>query len=93
MLLHFVMIFWPLLLASPFVFLIKKVRKTSVLRVAALIVVCGSYVMLLFAVPAVIGAWIMVAADNPANSFVTNVIDRDQMFAGIQFPKGSTKKG
>jgi hypothetical protein len=78
-----------LLLASPFVFLIRKVRKTIALRVAALAVVVGSY---LVAVPAVIGAWIMVVADNPANHFVTNVIDQDQMFAGIRFPKGSTVK-
>jgi hypothetical protein len=88
MLLGFILIFWPLLLASPFVFLIKEVRKTIALRVAALTVVGGSYFLLLLAAPAVIGAWIMSVADNPAP--VTNVIDRDQVIAGIRFPKGST---
>ncbi len=89
-LLHFVIISWPLLLASPLVFLIRKVREQVGLRVAALTVVAGSYLLLLMAGPAVMALWMIVQAGNPANNFVTNLIDGDQMFAGIRFPDGST---
>lgn len=91
MLLKFVLISWPFLLASPLVFLIGKVRNKIALRVTAIMVVCGSYLMLLMiAVPAFIGAWTMAVADDPATNFVAIVIDQDQMFGGIRFPKGST---
>lgn len=90
-LLQFVMIVGPLLLASPSVFLIRQVRERAGLRVAALTVVGGSYLLLLLvAVPAIVGGWIMLEADNPANNFVSHVIDRDQMFGRIRFPEGST---
>jgi hypothetical protein len=77
----------PLLLGSPLVFLISEVRKRTVLRLAALAIVGGCYLMLVFeVVPAIIAGAVMVVADRPTRDFVIN---RDQTLAGIRFPKGS----
>ena len=87
---YFLLICSPVLLLSPLVFLVRKVRKRSVLCVAALAIVFGSYGILLFAVvPPLLAGWIMFVADNPANNFHEVVLKEDQTLAGVRFPKGS----
>lgn len=79
--------FWPLLLGSPLVFLIREVRTRTVLRAAAGTVVAGSYLILFsVAVPALFAVIMLSGLDNPTNDFVIN---QDRTFAGIRFPKGS----
>jgi hypothetical protein len=80
----------PLLLVSPLVFLITEVRRRPALRVAAGTIVTGSYFLLLAAAgPFFISMLIMSLAgmSHPIND---SVINQDQTFAGILFPKGST---
>ena len=75
--------FLPLLLGSPALFLIRKVRTSTALRVAAGTIVAGSYLILLFIAVLVV---MLSGLDRGTND---SVIKRDQMFAGITFPKGS----
>jgi hypothetical protein len=86
-LLSFLLICSPVLLLSPLVFLIREVRKRIALRVAALAIVFGSYVILLFVVvPALLAGAIMNVADKPTHEVV---LKENQTLAGIRFPKGS----
>lgn len=86
-LLSFLLICSPVLLLSPLVFLIREVRKRIALRVAALAIVFGSYVILLFVVvPALLAGVIMNVADKPTHEVV---LKENQTLAGIRFPKGS----
>jgi hypothetical protein len=78
----------PVLLLSPLVFLIREVRKRSILRGAALAIVFASYVILLVVVvPALLAGVIMFVADQPPHEL--RVLKGDQTLAGIRFPKGS----
>jgi hypothetical protein len=80
----------PLLFVSPLVFLITEVRRRPALRVAAGTIVAASYLLLLSGPgPFLMSMIIMSLAgmNHPINQYVIN---QDQMFAGILFPKGST---
>ena len=62
-------------------------RKRIVLRVAALAIVLGSYVILLFVVAPIL-LTILTMTDTP--QFHEVVLKEDRTVAGIRFPKGST---
>src|SRR5215469_15326105 len=86
-LLSLLLICSPVLLLSPLVFLVREVRKRIALRVTALAIVFGSYVILLFVlVPALLAGVIMYVADKPTHEVV---LKEDQTLAAIRFPKGS----
>jgi hypothetical protein len=91
-LLSLLLICSPVLLLSPLVFLIGEVRKRIALRVAALAIVFGSYVILLFVLgPALLAGVIMYVADKPPHEL--GVLKGDRTLAGIRFPTGSNLWG
>jgi hypothetical protein len=79
-------------LASPLIFLITEVRSKPALRVAAGVIVAGSYFILLWVAAPFLFSMVLlyVGGMNDFPTLKDSVINQDQPFYGILFPKGST---
>jgi hypothetical protein len=76
---------------SPLIFLITEVRSRPALRVAAGVIVAGSYFILLWMAPFLLSMGLLyVGGMNDSPTINNSVINQDQPFYGITFPKGST---